>query len=196
MATNQTTNYQLNQWEPTDQVLRTDFNADNAKLDAALNDLSSSKADASALTQAEGRIAALEAGKADSADLTALSVMVDSLTGRTGALETAVTQRGNCRIEIVAFMGNGKNSVDITFSQKPACFFVVAGRAVLFSDVLSNSTTVLEYDSILHGAAIGDKSITWSGSIATISIGDNLLNYFNKSGIIYRALAFIQTDAR
>ena len=36
MATNQTTNYQLNQWEPTDPVLRTDFNADNAKLDAAL----------------------------------------------------------------------------------------------------------------------------------------------------------------
>ena len=29
MATNQTTNYQLNQWEPTDQVLRTDFNAGN-----------------------------------------------------------------------------------------------------------------------------------------------------------------------
>ncbi len=39
MATNQTTNYQLNQWEPTDQVLRTDFNADNAKLDDALTDL-------------------------------------------------------------------------------------------------------------------------------------------------------------
>ena len=36
MATNYTTNYQLNQWEPTDQVLRTDFNADNAKLEAAL----------------------------------------------------------------------------------------------------------------------------------------------------------------
>ena len=36
MATNQTTNYQLNQWEPTDQVLRTDFNADNAKIDIAL----------------------------------------------------------------------------------------------------------------------------------------------------------------
>ena len=38
MATNQTTNYQLNQWKPTDQILRTDFNADNAKLDAALTD--------------------------------------------------------------------------------------------------------------------------------------------------------------
>ena len=40
MATNYTTNYQLNQWEPTDQVLRTDFNADNAKVDAALGTLS------------------------------------------------------------------------------------------------------------------------------------------------------------
>ena len=39
MATNYTTNYQLNQWEPTDQVLRTDFNVDNAKIDAALKGL-------------------------------------------------------------------------------------------------------------------------------------------------------------
>ena len=36
MATNYTTNYDLCQWESTDQVLRTDFNADNAKIDAAL----------------------------------------------------------------------------------------------------------------------------------------------------------------
>ena len=40
MATNQTTNYELNQWLSTDQVLRTDFNADNAKIDAALAALS------------------------------------------------------------------------------------------------------------------------------------------------------------
>lgn len=32
----QTTNYQLNQWENTDRILRTDFNRDNAALDAAL----------------------------------------------------------------------------------------------------------------------------------------------------------------
>ena len=36
MATNQTTNYQLNRWEPTDAVLRTDFNQDNAKIDTEL----------------------------------------------------------------------------------------------------------------------------------------------------------------
>ena len=36
MPTNHTPNYSLSQWEPNDQVRRTDFNADNAKIDAAL----------------------------------------------------------------------------------------------------------------------------------------------------------------
>ena len=34
-----TTNYQLNQWEPTDRVLREDFNADNRKIEEALDQL-------------------------------------------------------------------------------------------------------------------------------------------------------------
>ena len=33
---NHTQNYQLSQWDADDPVLRTDFNADNAKIDAAL----------------------------------------------------------------------------------------------------------------------------------------------------------------
>ena len=49
MASGQTTNFGLNQWAAEDPVLRTDFNQDNAKLDAAL------------------------AGKAEAADLTALA---------------------------------------------------------------------------------------------------------------------------
>lgn len=39
MATKHTANYSLNQWEATDPVLRTDFNADNSKIDAALKSL-------------------------------------------------------------------------------------------------------------------------------------------------------------
>lgn len=36
MANGQTANYALNQWAASDQVLRTEFNADNSKIDAAL----------------------------------------------------------------------------------------------------------------------------------------------------------------
>ena len=51
MASNQTSNYGLNQWEATDQVLRTDFNQDNAKLDAALKALADKE------TELEGTLA-------------------------------------------------------------------------------------------------------------------------------------------
>lgn len=36
MASNYTEKYELCQWEETDAVLRTDFNEDNAKIEAAL----------------------------------------------------------------------------------------------------------------------------------------------------------------
>ena len=36
MASGQTEHYSLNQWQPEDQVLREEFNQDNAKIDAAL----------------------------------------------------------------------------------------------------------------------------------------------------------------
>ena len=49
MAGNQTKNYGLNQWERTDKVLMEDFNADNAKIDAALASLESGKAEAASL---------------------------------------------------------------------------------------------------------------------------------------------------
>ena len=40
MASNHTTNFELCQWQADDQVKRTDFNEDNAKIDSALKGLS------------------------------------------------------------------------------------------------------------------------------------------------------------
>ena len=40
---NYTKNYQLNQWDATDRVLRTDFNSDNQKIDATLEALAESQ---------------------------------------------------------------------------------------------------------------------------------------------------------
>ena len=53
MSSQKTEHYELNQWLATDQVLRTDFNADNAKIDAALAD----KAEASALETLSATVA-------------------------------------------------------------------------------------------------------------------------------------------
>ena len=57
MSTNYTTNYDLNQWEGTDKVLRAEFNADNAKIDAAL------KANSDAVDSLETQLVSGLAGK-------------------------------------------------------------------------------------------------------------------------------------
>lgn len=49
---NTTGNYQLNQWEGSDRIMRTDFNADNAKIDAAL------KANANSISSLTGQLGA------------------------------------------------------------------------------------------------------------------------------------------
>lgn len=78
MASNHTEHFSLNQWLPDDQVKRTDFNEDNAKIDAALNDLSgglAEKADQTALDA----LAAEVAKKATTAALEALSKKLASM---------------------------------------------------------------------------------------------------------------------
>ena len=64
MSTNYTENFDLCQWEPTDPVIRTDFNADNAKIEAALTALEEAKQrlDRAAVTLAyyTGRLALKE----------------------------------------------------------------------------------------------------------------------------------------
>ena len=98
MATNQTTNYQLNQWEPADAVQRVEFNQDNAKVDAALKALSdqvvqkanqsalntvisavNQKADQTDLTAAVSRIGALESGKVDQTALNAVAATIPNI---------------------------------------------------------------------------------------------------------------------
>ena len=51
MASRHTEHYGLSQWEASDKVERTDFNADNAAVDGALHALAQSKAETAALSQ-------------------------------------------------------------------------------------------------------------------------------------------------
>ena len=76
---NKTANYQLNQWAKSDRVLMDDFNADNAKIDAAL------KANASAIAAEK---TARE--QAVSSEVSARKSAVSSLEDKT-ALHTILT---------------------------------------------------------------------------------------------------------
>ena len=65
MASNYTENYGLCQWEATDNVLRTEFNEDNQKVETALNKLSTqmeTKADQTALNAVAATIPKIAVG--------------------------------------------------------------------------------------------------------------------------------------
>ena len=119
MSTNHTTNYDLNQWEGTDKVLRTEFNADNAKIDAALK----TNADAIAAETA-ARTAAL----GQKADQSALSSLAQTVSGHTAAL----TQLGNCQLYHTTYVGTGTADFtapsSLTFPHKPYVLFVGGGN--------------------------------------------------------------------
>ena len=67
---NHTPNYNLSQWEAEDKVLRTDFNADNAKIDAAL------------MAAADGRAALERTVSSNKRELTnALNIRLRCVTG-------------------------------------------------------------------------------------------------------------------
>ena len=78
MASNHTEHFSLNQWQADDQVKRTDFNEDNAKIDSALKDLAAAQAEKADQTALDA-LAAEVAKKATTAALEALSKKLASM---------------------------------------------------------------------------------------------------------------------
>ena len=91
MATNQTTNSQLNQWEPTDAVQRVDFNTDNAKVDAALKSLSDQVVQKANQSAVNTLITAVNQ-KADASTVSSLSQTVAAKADQS-ALAAEITAR-------------------------------------------------------------------------------------------------------
>ena len=89
MASNHTEHFSLNQWLPDDQVKRTDFNEDNAKLDAALDALSGGLAEKAGQAALDALAAEVEK-KATTAALEAVAEEPDLCSGGAG--------RGGCAV--------------------------------------------------------------------------------------------------
>ena len=99
MATNQTTNYQLNQWEPTDAVQRVEFNQDNAKVDAALKSLSDQVVQKANQSAVNTLITAVNQ-KADASTVSSLSQTVAAKADQSVlAAETAARTQADAALE-------------------------------------------------------------------------------------------------
>ena len=192
MATNQTTNYQLNQWEPTDAVQRVEFNQDNAKLDTALKSLSDQvvqKANQSALNTLISSVNQ----KADASTVSSLSSLLNSeISQRQAAdssLQTALTLKGNCQIYYATYVGDGTStSRTLTFPARPV-FVVVHADATILRAVWG-SIKVLAHDT---GSGGRTYAATWSDNSLTWECDDNS-ECCNLNGYTYHVMAVMAAD--
>ena len=175
MPTHQTEHYQLNQWEAEDKVLRTDFNADNAKIDAAL----AAKAEASAVSA----LAQTVAGKADASTLNSVAGQVTSHT-------TLLSKKGNCEIWTTTYTGKytqtSPEANRITFPSRPAAAFIISytGEFMALAPGAEGS---------LHMTAGSNSNwakVSWEGRTVSLTSPEVSLQ-MNQSGRQYLVVALI-----
>jgi len=175
MASNYTRNYGLCQWAASDKVLRTEFNADNAKIDAAL----AAKADTSSLSS----LSATVGGKASQSALDALSSIV---SGHTSTL----SKKGNCQLCVKTYVGTGaygnSTPTTVTFPGKP--WFVVFATSEGWWVPAVQGVTVLQ-----HFGASSPSSLTgkWSGNSVSLISQRNAVVQMNEANTTYTVIGLI-----
>ena len=177
MASNYTEHYDLCQWEATDQVQRTDFNADNAKVDAALDALAGQMAE-----------------KADGDDLISLGQVVEQ---KAEISELTELDGRALRWALGSYVGTGTYGSD---SPNQLDFSKTLGRAPVFllvrkeSDNSTTKSPVLAavrgvkycsvYPSLINtgGATCSmtwsNAKVTWYGSAETQQMNEEGDKYF------------------
>ena len=169
---NYTQHYQFNQWEALDKVQRTDFNADNAKIDAALR--------------------ALDTGKAEKSALNTLS---QTVAGHTAAL----AGKGNCQIATGTYTGDGtigaENKITLTFPFAPKLVIVQnsdgAQADVTNTGDASNTMMVLVRPLRVYRAFQGfyTARIIWEGNTVSWYSDGNHYAHMNTQGKVYTYVA-------
>ena len=180
MASNYTSNYNLCQWVKSDKVLMEDFNADNAKIDAAL----AGKASTSALNSLKTVVDGLKASKADKSAL-------ESLAAAVAGQGAALAKKGNCAVYTAAYTGDGasgvRNPKTLTFPARPLAVAVGGGAGYMVMVQGAEAASVP-----LNGMA-APNTLTWSGnSVSWFHNGSSgAAGMLNSSGTAYFAIALV-----
>ena len=180
MSTNQTTNYQLNQWVKSDRVLMEDFNADNAKIDAAL----ASKASTSALSSLQSVVN----GKAS---VSALTELQSTLNSKISGLQSTVTSQGtaltqrNCQVYFASRTGDGGATPTFTFPRAPwLVIFFLSDYHGLVAVRGGSRLYAIGGDSRSFNSA----AYQFSGNSLTFTAGGSYVNGKNETVTVFALL--------
>ena len=177
MSTNHTPNYSLCQWEAEDKVLRTEFNADNAKIDAAIKAV-------------DRRVD----GKASTTSVSSLKSTVDSLSQTVTQQATTLVGKGNCQIYATSYTGRGtygeSSPCSVRFPKKPMVVFITGPSGI---------QGIFSYGEPVHNVGrfgVGGNyiNLTWSGNNLSWYATTNAEGQMNSSGKKYSIIGLLQAD--
>lgn len=164
-----TENFALNQWEPTDALRRSDFNADNAVIDAALTN----KAENSAVSAVETALANYKtanevalAKKAETSVLTAYKTSNDAAVAAAVAKANAAYSASNPSTEFIQVDTTEMVEGDTiyTFSKAPR-FVLLSG--IWTTSVVGAGETVTFLDFYIQNSSY-TVSFRLSGAVLTL----------------------------
>ena len=185
MASNQTSFYQLNQWEPEDKVLREEFNADNSRVDGALHSLAEEVGARALQTEVDGLKTQLATKAAQSA--------LDSLSASVTAGLAKKYGTDNPYIKAGSYMGDGAATRTISVGFQPSlvmifsmdCNSIDSNYAFLLGDSTAQLTISVGSRNKITQDWLGLTSTGFTLQMPTISF-----THFNSEGCSYRYLVF------
>lgn len=175
MSTNHTPNYALSQWQASDQVMRTEFNENHEKIDAALQ--------------------ALDAALAGKAAQSAVSALQSSVSSLQSAVSRKQDASSALKLAAGAYSGSGAESRTISVGFTPKAVFVAT------ADGLQGSTNSFVYGGlavtggpvqiVFNSNAYNCVEITTNGFIVRQKqVGSSThVSNCNQSGTNYRYVA-------
>ena len=173
MASNYTKNYGLCQWKATDQVLHTEFNEDNQKIDAAL----------------------VKHDEALAQNAQAIQTEADARTNAVATLTAELIKRGNCKIEVQSYDGTGYSGANyptrITFSKQPLLFLILGQTQFMAGSKHTERGTVIKFEG--YGASVSSPYLTWSGNRVSF-YGNDDGEQMNGTNITYWVFSMYAED--
>jgi len=181
MASNQTSNYKLNQWAAEDRIIREEFNTDNQKIETALSGLSTEM----------GKRATQTALNNLSTSMTTMSTTLNS-TISTGLAKKYGTD--NAYIKSGSYTGTGdENTVTVTTGFKPSLVMIfnlgASGGydyAFLIGDATVQIMTTLDQKRYLGTTYLKFTSTGFSVTHDVVGSGEGM----NHEGNSYHYIAF------
>ena len=197
MATNYTTNYQLNQWEPADAVQRVEFNQDNAKVDAALKALSDQVVQKANQSAVNTLISAVN----QKADASTVSDLSDQLSAEISqrqeadsSLQAALALKGSCQFYTTSYVGQGRfgssQRSSLTFPSKPYVVVIYDSddRILLHFRDYGQCLSLDDHDLMYGTTSWQENGVRWY-----LSSGPNA-NQMDVSGKSYQVVALLAAD--